>query len=165
MAAFEFSPGGLSFKNPDPLAQAITLAGLVHHGQVDRGGDPYFWHVLRVGSSLLPDVDAAIVGVLHDVLEDCIPAWRDDLFQLLREFGANVKLAVRELTRPEDETYEHYIQRVAHGTLLVRKVKMADLYDNLNPDRLARAAANGVDIAPLATKYAHALGVLHRVAI
>ena len=63
----------------DPLYLAIRLAASAHHNQLDKGGDPYLWHVLRVGISLLPDLDAAIVGVLHDVLEDspgCAPAVR-----------------------------------------------------------------------------------------
>ena len=51
------------------LQNAIAIAGL-HAGQVDKGDRPYILHPLRVMMSLRT-TEEMIVGVLHDVVEDC----------------------------------------------------------------------------------------------
>ncbi len=51
------------------LEQAIALAVEIHKGQVDKYGQPYILHPLRVMFRLEGEV-AKIVGVLHDVVED-----------------------------------------------------------------------------------------------
>lgn len=138
------------------LIDAISLAARAHQGQVDKAGEPYLRHVLRVGFSLLPDEKAAIVGILHDVIEDA-PQFADEMLDC---FDIAVNFRVRRLTRKVGEAYGDYIERTRFGDPIVRKVKLADLYDNLNPDRLARAAANGADVARLVAKYTRALRVL-----
>lgn len=50
------------------LAEAISLAALAHDGQLDKSGEPYILHCLRVMLAQKTD-DARIVGVLHDLLE------------------------------------------------------------------------------------------------
>src|SRR5690242_11283204 len=55
----------------DRFLHALELAVEAHRHQTDKAGEPYAWHVIRVGASLLPDEEAAVVGLLHDVLEDC----------------------------------------------------------------------------------------------
>ena len=52
------------------LQKAISIAVKAHEGQIDKGGNPYILHPLRVMMSLRT-VDEMIVGVLHDVVEDC----------------------------------------------------------------------------------------------
>ena len=52
------------------LQRAISIAVEAHEGQIDKGGNPYILHPLRVMMSLRT-VDEMIVGVLHDVVEDC----------------------------------------------------------------------------------------------
>lgn len=131
------------------LLNAIQSAARAHQGQVDKAGEPYLWHVLRVGISLLPDLDAAVVGVLHDVLEDC--PWT---VEELRATGQTDPLieALIVLSRKPGSTYSGYIAMVG-AVPLARKVKLADLEDNLRPDRLAAAAAAGHDMAPLVKRY------------
>ena len=51
------------------LENAITLAVHQHAGQVDKGGQPYILHPLRVMLQL-QQPDQQIVAVLHDILED-----------------------------------------------------------------------------------------------
>ena len=51
------------------LQKAISIAVEAHEGQVDKGGNPYILHPLRVMMSLRT-IDEMIVGVLHDVVED-----------------------------------------------------------------------------------------------
>ncbi len=112
------------------LEDAIILASQAHRGQVDKGGEPYILHVLRV--MLRQNEDAARrVGVLHDVLEDTSVTLSD-----LKSAGYSeqVRAAVDCLTRRRGETYEAMIERVATNPL-ARQVKLADLADNLDPQR------------------------------
>ena len=51
------------------LERAIALSIAAHRGQVDKGGQPYILHPLRVMLRMESDPDR-IVGVLHDVVED-----------------------------------------------------------------------------------------------
>ena len=51
------------------LEQAISIASLAHAGQLDKGGEPYILHPLRVMMKL-KDYDLRIIAVLHDVIED-----------------------------------------------------------------------------------------------
>lgn len=57
------------------LAEAISLAALAHDGQVDKNGEPYILHCLRVMFAQTTE-EARIVGVLHDLLEDT--SWTAD---------------------------------------------------------------------------------------
>jgi (p)ppGpp synthase/HD superfamily hydrolase len=151
--------------NPDFEVQslrfdlALLIAKQAHHGQLDLAGQPYLWHLLRVGVSLLPDMDAAIAGLLHDVLEDDPVSGN---FILCRTFTGPILPAVRTLTRNKpSESYNDYIRRVALDPLAA-KVKFADLADNLRPDRLAAvAAAKGQERADeLRQRYIAALDYL-----
>lgn len=132
----------------DRLLTAIEFAQRAHQGQLDKAGEPYVWHVLRVGISLLPDIDAAIVGVLHDVLEDC-PYTVADL--AARGVGPQIE-ALALLCRTPDQSYEQYIELLARHPL-ARKVKLADLDDNLDPGRLGRAEAAGHNMAARVKRY------------
>ena len=49
------------------LEKAIKIALEAHIGQVDKGGNPYILHPLRVMLSLNSE-EERIVGVLHDVV-------------------------------------------------------------------------------------------------
>ncbi|HUP50107.1 MAG TPA: GTP pyrophosphokinase, partial [Thermoanaerobaculia bacterium] len=51
------------------LERAIMIAVQAHAGQVDKAGEPYILHPLRVMLKLTSD-EERIVGVLHDVVED-----------------------------------------------------------------------------------------------
>lgn len=55
------------------LERAIEIAVSVHKGVLDKGGNPYILHPLRVMMSL-QTTDEKLVGVLHDVVEDA-EAW------------------------------------------------------------------------------------------
>ena len=45
-----------------------------HEGQIDKCGEPYYLHPLRIAAHFqeLNDADAAIVACLHDLVEDTI---------------------------------------------------------------------------------------------
>ena len=138
---------------------AINLAGVAHNKQLDKAGEPYLWHVLRVGIGLLPDVDACLLGILHDVLED-YTCPRDALLTALGDVELYQDLLA--LTRHESETYDHYIARIQTRPRAII-VKLADLIDNLNLQRYGAALANGADPAKMAAlrrRYARAYGIL-----
>lgn len=52
------------------LVKAIKIAEKAHRGQTDKFGAPYIGHITRV-MNYGQTYDEKIVGVLHDVIEDC----------------------------------------------------------------------------------------------
>lgn len=114
---------------------ADRLATDAHTGQVDKAGRPYVEHLHRVASYVDPsDSHAVAAALLHDILEDTLttPA------QLLEQcVPAAVVEVIRLLTRkPRQPTADYY--RQIRGHVLAREVKLADLADNTDPDRLAQ---------------------------
>lgn len=145
-------------KDIDRLRRAISLAAFAHGTQVDKSGELYWWHVLRVGISLLPDVDAAIVGVLHDVAEDT-GITGEPLLQCT-DYSQEVMTAMYAITHQKWHSYEEYIREVATSPLAI-KVKLADLADNSNPERLAKLPT---DVRTrLEAKYASAKKILQEI--
>ncbi len=115
------------------LQRAIEIANKAHEGQIDKAGQPYIEHPLRVMDMGATD-EEKIVGVLHDVIEDS-----DWTFEKLLEEGFSVKVveALRCLTKlSKDEPYEKFIRRIKKNPLAV-KVKINDLTDNMDIRRLA----------------------------
>jgi len=113
------------------LEQAISIASLAHAGQLDKGGEPYILHPLRVMMKL-KDEKQRIVAVLHDVIEDTKVTIQDLLDQGLDCDLANIVLI---LTRRKDENYDEYINRICYDELAMR-VKLADLNDNMDMSRI-----------------------------
>ena len=114
------------------LEDAIILATDLHRGQVDKGGQPYILHPLRVMQAVKGD-DERIAAVLHDTMEDCGLAWAT----IARRFGNQIADAVYALSRGEEETYEAFIDRCALNRI-ARVVKLADIADNMDVSRLGR---------------------------
>ena len=113
------------------LEDAISLAAEAHRGQKDKANAPYILHPLRVMLRMETETDR-IVAVLHDVLEDSGVTVRD-----LQKAGYSEEIleAIKYLTRAKEEEYEQFIERVKGNTLAV-KIKIADLEDNLNFERI-----------------------------
>lgn len=118
-----------------PLAHAIRIAAQVHEGQLDKAGQPYILHVLRVMLGC-HSPDAQVAAALHDVVEDS--DWTlDDLRH--EGFSETVIEIVDALTRREGEDYFAFARRAA-ATPLGREVKRADLLDNMDIRRIANPA-------------------------
>lgn len=122
------------------LDTALALAVEAHRGQLDKAGQPYILHPLRVMARVSTPTER-LVAVLHDVVEDS-PTTLDDLRRA--GFSDEVVRAVDFLTRREDESYEAFIERVA-GDPLARRVKLADLEDNMTLTRLAELDARAME--------------------
>ena len=113
------------------LDQAISIATKAHTGQLDKAGQPYILHPLRLMLKFHAE-DEMIVAVLHDVVED-------SLFTLesLKEYGFSeiVINAIASLTKSKGESYEDFVSRVSNNDL-ARKIKIEDIKDNLDLTRL-----------------------------
>ncbi|HXC28513.1 MAG TPA: hypothetical protein VNV38_11210 [Stellaceae bacterium] len=119
------------------IERAIAIAAEAHAGQVDKAGAPYVLHLLRIMLSLTT-VEERIVGVLHDVCEDC-PGWT---FERLRSegFSGRVIDALGTVTKRDGENYEDFVMRAAANPI-GRRVKLADLRDNSDLTRIAQPTA------------------------
>jgi len=113
------------------LDRAIEIAVNAHRHQLDKGGAPYILHPLRVMLAM-ETLEERIAAVLHDVVEDS-NVTLDNLKQ--EGFSDEVVVAVGMLTRKKDEDYKTFIRRVSVNKL-ARRVKMADLQDNMDLRRI-----------------------------
>jgi (p)ppGpp synthase/HD superfamily hydrolase len=120
------------------LEQAIALAALLHEGQRDKSGAPYVLHPLRV-MCRFKALDEQRVAVLHDVMEDCGMTREVLLRRGLPECEVEAieALSKRDGEHGSDEGYVRFIERVARNAL-ARRVKLADLEDNLDTSRLGQ---------------------------
>lgn len=110
------------------LSQAIELAARAHEGQVDKQGEPYILHPLRVMLAVASHgEDAMAVAVLHDVLEDTDYGVAD---LIAADMPERVIVAVQAVSKIPSEDYMDFIARAANNHL-GRIVKKADIRDNL----------------------------------
>lgn len=114
------------------LNLAKELATSAHAGQVDKAGNPYIQHPARVAASLTDDETIATAW-LHDVVEDTTVT----LDQLAEQFPPNIVDAVDALTKRADESRAQYYERVRTNPIALT-VKLADINDNSNPERLSK---------------------------
>ena len=98
------------------LEKAIALATQRHAGQMDKAGQPYIQHPLRVMNSVDLE-DAKIVAVLHDILEDT-----ETTVQELRALGFKAQIieAINALTKQPNETRLQAAERTALNPLAIQ---------------------------------------------
>ena len=135
------------------LERAIQIAVEAHSGVQDRGGKAYILHPLSVMMRVETDAEK-IVAVLHDVIEDT-----DWTFDNLREEGFSEEIieALESVTKTSDEEdYEQFVLR-AQKNKIGRKVKIADIKENLDVTRLSELTEK--DTARI-NKYKKALRLL-----
>jgi (p)ppGpp synthase/HD superfamily hydrolase len=115
------------------LNRAIEIAVKGHRGQFDKAGKPYILHPLRVMVSL-DNEDEMICAILHDIIEDTKIRTQD----LISEgFDQKIIDAILSVTKSDIDTdYFDFIRRAKENPI-GRKVKIADLKDNLNLDRIS----------------------------
>ncbi len=113
------------------LEKAIAIAVEAHRGQIDKAGKPYILHPMRIMLAGTNE-DEMICGILHDVIEDT-PVSIDML--AAEGFSDTVLDALRFLTHDRSVPYQDYIHAITQNPLAIR-VKLYDLHDNLNRERL-----------------------------
>lgn len=135
----------------------------LHAKQIDKAGQPYAQHPLRVHTQLqkmFPEASEDIhhAALLHDVLEDC-----DITAQDLRERGYSehtIQIVEAVTKRPNDGlTYKQRIKQLATtGPIGAIQVKLCDLLDNTDPKRLR--ALPPEKAASLSKRYSSAIEIL-----
>ena len=136
----------------DNLDKAVKIACKAHAGQVDKAGQPYILHPLRLMLKFQNEQER-IVAVLHDVIEDS-DLTRDDLITC--GFSKTIVNALDCLSKKENERYENFINRILSNEL-ARKIKIEDIKDNLDLTRIE--SINNEDLKRV-LKYHNALRVL-----
>lgn len=109
---------------------AFQIAKKAHSKQVDKAGEDYILHPMKVASYMDTDTEKA-VAYLHDVLEDT-NVTEDELRNM---FPNEIVDTVIILTHRKDESYFEYISRVSTSKL-AKKIKVADLLHNLDITRI-----------------------------
>ena len=151
------------------------IAELVHRIQVDKAGRAYIDHPRRVAENVqqlpgfdhLPSqeqADAVAAAWLHDVIEDSgDEAWPKVTQADLLDWGITVRAAeiAELLTRKDDVTDDTYYARIKADPL-ARMVKIADITDNCNEQRIDWVVAAGGKRKPERYKKALKLFALAR---
>ncbi len=118
------------------LDRAIRFSEFAHRGQNRKGTEnPYFGHPAAVAMLVLAHgyaVDAAIVALLHDVLEDT-PTTREDIEAAFGEeiTGAIVDLSEADKSLPWEARKSAYVAHLAHARDLALPACAADKIHNL----------------------------------
>ena len=142
---------------------ALRIAAEAHEGQVDKGGEPYVFHPIRMALSL-NSREERIVALLHDVVEDC-PGWT---FERIASFGFGPEIieALNAVTKDpqadlaDEGEYMAFVRRAAADPI-GRSVKLADLRDNCDLRRIPEPTEG--DLARI-DKYQRAIELINRLA-
>lgn len=121
----------------EQLEEAIKLASIKHYGQRDKANKPYIFHLLYAMNNV-NDLNAKIVGVLHDILEDT-NITRNDLLNY--GFSEDIVIAVEILTKSKNQKYMDYIENIKKNDIAT-KVKLIDLKHNMDLTRLSEISDN-----------------------
>lgn len=118
-------------KKKATLEDAIAIAAQAHKGQTDKAGSTYILHPIRMMMKMKTESEM-MTAILHDVVEDT-----DWTIEKLRTqgFSEEVLAALECVTNREGEDYDQFIERAGTNPI-ARKVKIADLEDNMDVKRL-----------------------------
>ena len=154
--------------NFDLLTRAFEFAKKAHEGQKRSSGEDYIIHPVNVAATLIKlrmDIDSIIVGLLHDVVEDCNIGPQD----IEENFGVDVRNLVVGLTKiskikfktKEEGQAENFRKMVIAMSKDIRViiVKLADRMHNMrtlqyiSTEKQYKIAEETLDIyVPLASR-------------
>ncbi len=118
-------------QTPSAIEKALQIAVKAHTGQKDKAGAAYILHPLRLMLRMDSETEM-IVAVLHDVVEDT-PVTFEELSEA--GFSDQIIEALRALTHDPSIDYFEYLRDIKDNPV-ARKVKLADLEDNMDLRRL-----------------------------
>lgn len=122
------------------LERAIAIAAEGHAGQLDKAGQPYILHPIRV-MLRVSGASERIAAILHDVVEDTPVT----LEQLADEgFAKEIVAAVDALTKRPGETRIDAAKRAAANPI-ARVVKLADNAENMDLSRISNPTQKDYD--------------------
>ena len=122
------------------IEKSLDIALSSHKGQKDKAGETYILHPLRVMSKMETEKEMS-VAILHDVIEDSEMTSEDLLQSGIPEIIVDALIC---LTKNRNESYEEFIDRICLNDL-ARKIKIADIQDNINILRLTEVADKDLD--------------------
>ena len=111
--------------------------------KVDKGGEPYIKHLKRVTENVKPQF--ARIAFCHDVIEDCgvDEDWLRNPDFKLTDYEIET---IRLLSHAKGVSYSDYIINISNSKNLgAMYVKMADLLDNMNLNRLRQMTKKDID--------------------
>ena len=117
------------------ILRAYKIACQLHAGQTDKAGRLYIEHLTRVMLTVQMDGGdrfQRIAALLHDSIED-EKTTAEELLAL--GVPSEAVVLVQTLAKRKDQSYEDYLRGLS-GSCRVLPVKMADLDDNSDPERL-----------------------------
>lgn len=114
------------------LALAIAITAEAFKDKLDKGGQPYILHCLRVLDKIQGDECTKCAAIMHDIVEDT-----DWTFAKLTELGFSDKTIgiLYLLTHNKETPYDEYIKSIAVCPYATQ-IKLRDLEDNSNITRL-----------------------------
>lgn len=120
-------------KKGEMISTMLHIVTNAHHGQFDRGGQPYILHVLKVMHYLkTDDEELQCIALGHDVIEDTKVTYED-----LRHRGISERVieGIAALTKMPGQTLDEYKVGVFSNSDAMR-VKLCDLRHNSDIRRL-----------------------------
>jgi len=116
----------------EKLALAISITAKAFEKTLDKGGQPYILHCLRVMNNVQGDECVKCASVMHDLVEDT-----DWTFEQLTALGFSDKTIglLHLLTHQRETSYDDYIKAISVSKEAT-EIKKKDLEDNCNLTRI-----------------------------
>ena len=114
------------------LALAISITSVAFEKKLDKAGEPYILHCLRVMNATVGDECTKCASVMHDLVEDTEYTFAD-----LSKLGFSDKTIglLHLLTHQKETPYDEYIKAISVSNEAT-EIKLRDLEDNSNITRL-----------------------------
>lgn len=123
------------------LALAISITAKAFEEKLDKAGQPYILHCLRVMNATKGDEDTKCASVMHDLVEDT-----NYTFEQLTKLGFSDRTIglLHLVTHQKDTDYMEYIKAIAVSDEAT-EIKLADLRDNSDITRLKGLGKKDLD--------------------
>lgn len=123
------------------LALAISITAKAFEEKLDKAGQPYILHCLRVMNATKGDEDTKCASVMHDLVEDTYYT-----FEQLTKLGFSDRTIglLHLVTHQKDTDYMEYIKAIAVSDEAT-EIKLADLRDNSDITRLKGLGKKDLD--------------------
>ena len=124
-------------KDNNLYSKALSLVTILFQNKIDKEGEPYLNHLLRVSNNI-EDENTKVAALLHDTVEDIPNITYQDLLDI--GFPKNIVSIVKIVTTEDKEKpYHDKITSIINSNNIEAiKLKIADMQDNSNPERLAK---------------------------
>jgi len=128
----------------DIYLKSVVLVRILFKNKKDKAGEPYLGHLVRVSNGMTT-VDGMVAGLLHDVVEDIPNIEFEDLLDIGIPLNIveTLRLVTKESTAEKLSKEEKLIRYnreidniIASGNDLALELKIADMSDNYDEDRL-----------------------------